>query len=911
MRRVSKVIVSLMLTIALTVSLAGMSFASAKTSNKMLVGVGKADITGPITNISTGYNSLGDLMEGLLMRLNARAFIVVNNGEPMVYVSAELVHMTESIKPGVIKELASRGLTQYTESNVMIACTHCHSSTSNTSWYGLYDLINGVPGYDDDSYNVIVQGIADAIEEADADLAPGSVTLSYADTDIENYNRSLDAAKWNVNYDASKYSSDLEAVAETVNDEMSVFTFKHDGEGAVGLLSFFASHGTSNGIDNTLVASDHKGYAAYYVEQEMGDGFVAAFAQNESGDASPNQPNEEDYHDAFLRPNDVDSSIDAIENEIVDGQQEADAALKILKGGKNITTINLSDVTNISYTTVDFSNISVDKTYIGEYYMPYDDIDNASTSEPCIGAGIIAGDEEGAPVDNAEEGTVRHNFTIDENGNVVRTAYDFSTIDLYGLESIMGDLWPTAMKILQSDSYDDAQMEKVVCLAVGNLMEKTQPLQIYQIGEAAIVAVPFELTTEQAARTREVLESTLSKVGVKKVIFSTLTNSYSQYVTTREEYAAQHYEGSTCLFGPWSGAALTQELDKMAQNIVNGTETDPGPGMVTEKPAVLIDTVFSIAPSTIDIGDSSAIITDVNSNYQNGDTVTAVFNGADPRHITELKLKGELPDDYTYMEVQKLTNGNWVTIKDDEDPYTYYKYSSDSLLEQDLASVNWLLRDVEDGTYRLVYNGYSLDAFGNYNYFTAYSSEFTVGIYNETPFKDVSSANWFYPHVKYVYENGLFAGTSDNTFSPNTTMTRGMLVTVLWSLEGKPTAKASSFNDLTDDWYVKAVNWASANGIVTGYDESTFAPNDPVTREQVAQILYKYSQYKGYNTSASAELTSFTDSAAVSDWAITSVKWAVASKLIVGDQGYIKPTASATRAEVAAILHSYKTNIAK
>ena len=125
---------------------------------QMLVGAAKADITGPITNISTGYNSLGDLMEGLLTRLYARAFVIDDGTTPMVIVSLELVHMTESIKPGVLAALRADGYTRFSEENVMLTATHCHSSTSNTSWFALYDLVNGTPGYDRLSYDIIVQG---------------------------------------------------------------------------------------------------------------------------------------------------------------------------------------------------------------------------------------------------------------------------------------------------------------------------------------------------------------------------------------------------------------------------------------------------------------------------------------------------------------------------------------------------------------------------------------------------------------------------------------------------------------------------------------------------------------------------------------------------------------------------------
>lgn len=907
-----KRLTSLILVFVLVVALGAVGTEPVSASGGIRVGVGKADITGPITDISTGYNSLGDLMDGLLMRLYARAFIVESGGNPVVYATAELVHMTESIKPGVLKELNERGLTQYNEQNVMISATHCHSSTSNVSWYALYDLINGVPGYDDTSYDIIVQGIADAIETAHKDLAPGSVSLAYADTDIDSYNRSLYAAKWNVNYDAGKYSSDYDAVCNTVSKEMSVLRFKHDGEGDIGLLSFFPSHGTSNSIDNTLVASDHKGYAAYYIEEQMGGDYVAAFPQNESGDVSPNKPHEEDVKAAFQRPEDLDASLDAIENEIVAGQQEADAALRLLKGGSGVTVINLSGDLAWDYTTVDFSDIAVDKKYIGDYHMPYDDVENAHTSEPCIGAGIIAGDEEGAPVDNAAEGAVRHDYHINsETGEVEVTKCDFKMIDLYGLQNLFEPLWPTAMAILQSDGYDDEQMEKVVCLAVGNLMQKTQPLQVFRIGQVAIAGCPFELNTEQGRRTQEALLETLRPLGVRKVILSTHSNAYSQYVTTREEYAAQHYEGATCLFGPWSGSALTQELDRLCQNIVSGQHSSNGPALRQNEPAALIRTPAAAVAAAADNGDPGALITDVEKTvYCDGETVTAVFGGANPRHISDMELSGKLPEGYTYLEVQKQENGNWVTVRTDTDPYTYIHIKSPSSGASLQASVSWLLRDVDAGTYRLVYNGYSKDMFGNYNGFTSASTPFNVNMddANETPFKDIRSTDWCYPYVKYVYDNGLFAGTSATTFEPNTAMTRGMFVTVLWAREGRPEGKNCYFSDLEADWYREAVSWAAAEGIVGGYSKECFGPEDAITREQMAAILYNYAGYKGMDTVPSGLLVMFKDAAEVSKYAVTAMKWAVGHKLMAGTNAGLEPKSTATRAQVAVVLKAFNEN---
>ena len=181
------------------------------------------------------------------------------------------------------------------------------------------------------------------------------------------------------------------------------------------------------------------------------------------------------------------------------------------------------------------------------------------------------------------------------------------------------------------------------------------------------------------------------------------------------------------------------------------------------------------------------------------------------------------------------------------------------------------------------------------------------------PFTDVRESDWFYDDVVFAYENGLFAGTSDTTFSPNASMTRAMLVTVLYRLEGQPAVNGrSGFSDVTfNSYYEDAVTWAANNGIVNGTSTSTFSPNANVTREQMAAILYRYAQYKKYNTAASSSLNSFSDHASVSGYAVMPLQWAVAEKLVNGSAGKLMPTGNATRAQVAAILHRFVANVAK
>ena len=856
-------------------SLCGAAFAGSSTSS-VKVGVAKADITGPITDISTGYNSLGDLMEGLLTRLYARAFVIDNGKTPLVYVSAELVHMTESIKPGVLTALKNDGYTCFSEENVMISATHCHSSTSNTSWFALYDLINGVPGYDDESYRVIVKGIKNAIEQAYDSRVKGSVSLVYGDTGIEASNRSADAYLTNVNVgdygykvnaDGSfSYKTGLKAAKNAYNHEMAGIVFTDSKGNDIGFLNFFGSHGTSNGIDNVYVASDHKGYAALKLEQTMGEGFIAAFAQADSGDTSPNKVQDSDYHEAFLRPNELSDTTDAIENQIVHGKQEAKAALDLIKNAKRTA---LTGTFDYNYTAVDFSDISVDLSYVGDFHMPYDDLSDGkvNTCEPCIGAGIIAGDEEGAPVDNAAEGAVKHNFVWNEKTKSYdRIACDFKMIDLYGLQYLFEPFWPLAMKILQSDEYDEAQAEKVVCLAVGKLMQPEQPLQIIRLGSLAIAGVPFELTYEQANRTRAVLEKTLASAGVKKVIISTHTNAYSQYVTTREEFAAQHYEGATCLFGPWSGAALTQELDKLAQGIVTGVKADKGANLMQKTPFALLYTTTAIGSPSVD-KNYGGIVTDVDKAiYSGGQWVKAEFQGVEPRNVSILTLKdSELVDGYSYMEVQKLINGKWYTYLTDTDPYTTFHYESSGLISKtNTATVGWLIKDgvCTSGTYRLVYNGIakiketadkaSALCLGDYGYekFSVASSEFQVAVDNNAvkanPFTDIESSDYFYEPILWAYYHEPYritAGTKVDTFSPDNNCTRANFVTFLWRAAGEPepTRTENPFDDVDEgSYYFKAVLWAYENGITRGVTANEFMPDDEITRDQVVAFMWRF-----------------------------------------------------------------------
>lgn len=182
------------------------------------------------------------------------------------------------------------------------------------------------------------------------------------------------------------------------------------------------------------------------------------------------------------------------------------------------------------------------------------------------------------------------------------------------------------------------------------------------------------------------------------------------------------------------------------------------------------------------------------------------------------------------------------------------------------------------------------------------------------PFGDVKSADWFYNDVKYVYEKGMMAGTAADVFAPNATTTRAMIVTILYRLEGSPAVTGTSaFVDVpAGQWYTDAVNWAAANQIVKGTSATTFAPNASITREQMAAILYRYAQYKGYDVTKKADLSGYSDNGQVSTYAKDALAWANAAKLINGvTNTTLAPQGNATRAQVSAILHRFCDGVVK
>ena len=200
--------------------------------------------------------------------------------------------------------------------------------------------------------------------------------------------------------------------------------------------------------------------------------------------------------------------------------------------------------------------------------------------------------------------------------------------------------------------------------------------------------------------------------------------------------------------------------------------------------------------------------------------------------------------------------------------------------------------------------------------FTMPNGQVTVTVtFAETPlpFTDVTEGDWFYDAVRYAYETGLMDGVGDSLFAPNSETTRAQLVTILYRLAGQPAVSGDlPFTDVENGtWYTDAVAWAAENGIVNGTTDTTFAPGDDITREQLVTVLYRYAESKGYDVSASADLSGYPDAGQVQDYAQPAMAWAVAEGIVEGVDGNLNPAGNATRAQIATILMRFCEGVAK
>ena len=300
-----------------------------------------------------------------------------------------------------------------------------------------------------------------------------------------------------------------------------------------------------------------------------------------------------------------------------------------------------------------------------------------------------------------------------------------------------------------------------------------------------------------------------------------------------------------------------------------------GSNIYYERPTMNPEDLNTYVPPTTGGGSSSSGDYLVNVNKVTGGKITVTPGRADKGDTVTITVK---PNDGYELDTLVVTDKNGNTVK---------------------------LTDKGNGKYTFTMPGSQVTVNASF----AKDSSSPVD-----SFLDVNTGAWYYDAVKYAVENGLMSGTGTYTFEPNTTLSRGMIAQMLYALEGKPSiSSANNFTDVSSsDWYDKAASWAQSKGIITGYEDGRFGPNDPLTREQLALILYNYAKSEGYGTSAKADLSKFADGTSTSPWAQQAMSWAVGEGLLSGrGVNMLYPTGTATRAEVAQIMMNFCENVAK
>ena len=275
----------------------------------------------------------------------------------------------------------------------------------------------------------------------------------------------------------------------------------------------------------------------------------------------------------------------------------------------------------------------------------------------------------------------------------------------------------------------------------------------------------------------------------------------------------------------------------------------------------------------------------------------------------------KMPYESVNLSVSFVDKGHKVTVKDVtngslsvntkwavEDERVYITAVPDKGYE-----LTWLYVKAADGTSVKVYEAIKADTY----YFFMPDQEVTVSAifaydYPDMPFIDVNPNSWYYSAIEFVYNNGIMNGVTASSFNPDGTITRGMIVTMLWRMAGEPSAVSAGFADVAaDSYYAKAIAWAAKNGIIEGYSASSFGPNDAITREQLATVLYRYAKYLGYTTTGSS-LSGYYDASRVSSWAKDAMGWAVKNGVVTGlSSTWLNPNGTASRAEAAQMFMNF------
>ncbi|TPX35934.1 ceramidase [Synchytrium microbalum] len=658
------------------------------------IGVGKYDATGPIAGVNMmGYAQTNQTTHGIHQRLYARAFIIYDTVSNR---RVAIVNLDAGMSGAGVKRMAVARLQEeygdvYRDDNVMISGTHTHSGPAGFLQYVLYQITS--LGVVDQTLHAMVDGIVGAIARAHENLEPGTIRVAFGHVYNASINRSPAAYDNNPEAERALYAS-------RVDTDMTLLRFDSISGTPLGILTWFAVHCTSMNNTNELVSGDNKGYAAYLMEREMGNGFVAGFMQSNMGDVSPNTEGPKCL-DTGLECDSVSSTCDGrnemcvargpgwrigdFESTRIIGDLQYRAAHELFHN----TSISVHGAVESRLKYIDMTSVSLEV-----------DGQQVKTCKAAMGFSFAAGTTDGTGAFNfiqGDNGTISHPFWNVVKGFVTKKPSQ-EQVDCHAPKPILLDTGESTRPYAWQPSIVD--------------------VQVFKVGNVVLLGVPAEFTTMAGRRARQSVKDTLNTHGVLSedgvVILTGPAGSYSSYVTTFEEYQVQRYEGASTIFGPHTLSAYIHHLNEMATSLVPGSplldKGLPVPDLIAEAIRLQPGVVYDGAPIGVQFGDvkqdispsSRKIVAGVGGHHGRGVTVSAVFWAGHPRN--DLMTEG------TYLTVDRLEKDDrWSMYRTDNDWDTRLKWEQTgaSVLGWNLATVTWDVgSDVEVGTYRLHYYGF-------------------------------------------------------------------------------------------------------------------------------------------------------------------------------------------------------------
>ena len=661
-------------------------------AGEFLIGTGVYDITGPAAETGMFGYAAQQEVNGLHQRLRARAFIMqsAQGGPRAVFVNADLGAAHESLKLAVIQRLQARYGALYRHDNVMLSATHTHVGSGGHAHHTLYILAaadKSGAGYDAQSFEAAVSGIVAAIERAHRNLAPGRIELVEGNLLGATRNRSLPAFRAN---------PDAAALGHDTNKTMTVLKFRKDNGREVGMLNWYAIHPTSFSMKFTHISGDNKGYASQFFERRKGvnysasETFVAAFANADEGDVVPTDGN------AYSAPG-YEGSPNEYANAEAAGQRQLHKAWELYTTPGRI----LPGVVDLRHQWVTMPGLAVAPAYS----QPGGAVLCTAARGVSFAAGgengpsNIPGITEGMTTSSAQLGTALQTFASSPLGGLVQTAF-------FGISSVVSD---------------PCQSPKPTLLPTGALdwVPSVLPIQVIQVGALAIVGLPFEPTTMVGHRLRAQVRQQLAAKGVDTVVVAGLSNSYAGYLTTREEFEMQHYEGASNEFGPWALGAVQQTVAHLTQAMVSGAAVEPGlpprdrtSALRLTRPGV----AFDDKPLRESFG---KVLQDALPAYQAGQVVKASFRSGHP--------KNHLQTQDSFLRVERWQDGQWVAVAQDWDWETSYQWRREGIAYS-VVDVVWRIpAGTPAGSYRLRHDGHWKNGWtGAINPYTGVSRAFRV-----------------------------------------------------------------------------------------------------------------------------------------------------------------------------------------